>query len=201
MNIKKIIAREGLVIVILLAVSGLSLLLNTLQSKKFDRNNNVCLKDTDIQKYNLFISQEEKKSSGFDISTAIPEDTSLSRDDYIALAKQELLNRSGFNNIEWHFFSFDDLEKRFGATGGEKVDRYYKEREKVEKEMKGWGETHLAAMAGISLKHYEDSIKKIDYLKRKVNLYGVAFFFALLAYPIYLFIRFIIWAIKTLKEK
>ena len=201
MNIKRIIAREGLVIVILLVVSGVSLMLNALQSRKFDSKGNVYLKDADIQKYGLFIPQEEKQSSGFEISTAIPADTSLSRNDYIALAKQELLNRSGFNNVEWHFFSFDALDKRFGATGGEKVDRYYKEREAVEKEMRDWGETHLALMAGISLKHYENATKQIGGLKQKISFSSVTFFFALLAYPFYLLIRFICWAINMLKSK
>lgn|GEM_PF-1468227 len=198
---KKIIAREGLIIIILLLLSGISLMLNSLQAKRFDSKGNVYLKDDDIRRYSLFIPEKRQESTGFDVSAAIPVDTSLSRDDYVALAKQELLNRSGFNNVEWHFFSFDALEKRFGATSGEKVDRYYKEREKVEQEMKDWGEAHLAGMAGISLKDFDNSVKKIKRLKQKINFSGTAFFFIFLAYPIYLIIRFIAWAVRVLKQK
>lgn len=198
-KIKKIIAREGLIIIILLAIAGLSLMLDTLQSKRFDSKGNIYMNDDNIKRYNLFIPEKTQKPSGFDMLTAIPIDTSLSREDYIALAKKELLNRSRFSNIDivW----FDELEKRFGTTSGEKVDRYYEEREKVKKEMKDWGETHLAAMAGISLEHFYSSVKKINYLKQKINFSGAAFSFAFLAYPLYLLIRFILWAIRILKQK
>ena len=200
-KIKKIVAREGLIIIVLLCVAGLCFMFEGLQSKRFDTKGNVYLTDKDIHRYNLFIPTEKQKQSGFDKFTAIPEDSVLSRDDYIALAKEELLNRCGFNRFEWDFFSFDELEKRFGATGGEKVDRYYKERENAEKEMKDWVETHLASMAGISYRHFYKNIGKINYLKTKINFSGIAFFFLIFAYPVYLLIRFILWAIKTLKEK
>lgn len=198
-KIKKTIAREGLIIIILLVIAGLSLMLNTLQAKRFDSKGNVHMNDDNIKRYNLFIPEKTQKPSGFDMLTAIPIDTSLSREDYIALAKKELLNRSGFSNIDivW----FDELERRFGTTSGERIDRYYDEREKVKKEMKDWGETHLAAMAGISLEHFYSSIKKLAYLKQKINFSGAAFFFTFLAYPLHLLIRFILWAIRTLKQK
>ncbi len=200
-KVRKIVAREGLIIIILLCVAGLCFMFEGLQSSRFDAKGNAYLTDKDIKRYNLFIPTEKQKDSAFDNFTAMPVDSVLSRDDYIKLAKEELLSRCGFNRYEWDFFSLDELEKRFGAAKGEKVNRYYKERENARKEMQDWGETHLASMAGISYVCFYKNIGKISYLKTKINFYGIAIFFLIFIYPIYLLTRFIIWAIKTVREK
>ena len=198
MKIRRIIAREGLIIIAIALVASICLILDNLQSKKY---NHRSLDAKKIEQYNLFVPDTNQKPEGFDPSRAIPVDTSLSRVDFQILAKKELLNRNGFSTIEWSIIYFDELDKKFGQSKGENVDRYYKECDNLKKEMKNWGDQHLSAMAGISLEDFNNSIKKISYLKRRFDFSAVAVFFFVFAYPAYLLIRFIIWAIKTLREK
>jgi hypothetical protein len=200
-KIKKIVAREGLIIVSIIFVASICLMLDSLQSKKFNISGHRWLNTKKVEQYNLFKPDKNQKPEGFDLSTAIPVDSSLTRDEYQTLAKQQLLNNNGFDNFEGAFISFEYLEKRFNQATGEKVDTYYSERDKLKEEMKNWSGKRLAAMADISLAHFNDSIEKISYLKRRFDFSAVAVFFFVFAYPAYLLIQFIIWAIKTLREK
>ncbi len=181
---KKIIAREGLIIIVLILASTVCFQLGSPFSKNFDKNGRRILSKKEVEKFSLFIADVRKvegfdpdtaipaqkttfklsqvTSEGFDPSTAKPTvDTSPTRQEYQMLAEEELLNRAGFAEAENHIVWDDDLEKRFGVTKGKTVEAYFAKLELVRREMRSWSEEHLAAMAQISFEHFERSLKKI----------------------------------------
>ena len=123
--VKKVIAREGLIIIALILLSIVCFKLESWQSKDFDREGRRILNSTEIEKFNLF-KPAQRKVEGFDPYTAIPAskptyklsqvtaegfdpatapksvDTTPSREEYEAMAKEELLNRAGFSNLHSH---------------------------------------------------------------------------------------------------
>lgn len=216
-QVKKIVAREGLIIIGLILMSVLCFQLESWKPKDFDDDGKRVLTKKEIEQFNLF-QPDQRKTQGFDPYTAIPVqkptfklsqvtapdfDPStakpiqpLPREDYEELAKKELLNRKGFAQSGGHFIP-DDVNDETQTRA------YLAKRELLRREMRTWTEEHLAAMAHISLEHFEKACKKIGHLKRRINIdfSSLGFFFLLFAYPLYLFVSFIIWAIRTLLQK
>lgn len=199
MKVKQVIAREGLILIALVLLAMTCFQLDSWMSKAFDRHGKRMLSPKEIEKHELF-KPAHRNTQGFDSLTAIPVESKLSREDYKEFSKEELLNRAGFTNIHSHFMFFDELERRFGVTQGAKVDAYFSESKKVEKEMEDWGEDHLAAMAEISLEDFHGSLKRIEHLTRRGDFSQVGIFFFLFAYPLYLIVSFVVWSIKTLRQ-
>ena len=199
MKAKRVIAREGLIILALALLAMVCFRLDSWASKAFDHKGKRMLTSQEIEKYELF-KPAHRNTQGFDPFTAIPVESKLSREDYKELAKEELLNRVGFTNVASHFMSFEELEGRFGTTKGEKVDAYISENKRAAKEMEDWGEDHLAAMAETSSGNFRGSLKKIEHLTRRGNFSQVGMFFFLFAYPLYLVTIFVIWSIKILRQ-
>lgn len=198
---KKIIAREGLVIIGLIIVSLLFIYLDKQQSKKFSPDGYRYISSKEVDKYNLFVENQESKPDKINIYSAIPANSILNRDDYEILAKKVLLRRNNFKNIDWDIFWDVDMDKRFGRISGKEIDKYFKERKKVIEEMKDWGNTRLAVMANISIEHFYKAIEKMRGLSKKLNFYFIRMVLLIFGYPFYWLIRFVIWSIKTLRQR
>jgi len=207
-KIKKIIAREGLIIISILSLSGLSLALNGIQAKGFEGGYRK-IPYSKVKKYDLFIlgeasqKPEERLQKGdlkFDPRTAILVDSPVTNDEYASFAKETLLNRRGFRCGFKSIIRIDRYEEIAGWEK-EKKDVYYRERERVIKAMESWTEEELANMAGISLAHFNKAIQRMSYQKMRLPFEDIGIFLLLLGYPIYLLFRFILWAIRILKER
>jgi len=190
-GIKKIISREGLIILVILLLFGIYFWLWDIEVNKFDGYKRKLSHD-EVQRYNLYIPRVIKTQS-FDILNSIPVDSLLSREQYKLIAKAELLARHGFRNP--HFFP---LGERGDAET--KIQAVEMESDKVRDQAEKWSDERLAGLASVSLEHFNSQINKIDHLtKRNYGEMGV--FILICLYPIYLIFRFIFWAIITLKEK
>lgn len=163
MNIKKIMAREGLIIVsILLLLLGNTFMPSYFVVKniklKIDSATQELLKIRDKKTGEMFTLIVDKK-----IVEGIDEENRM-----MELRKEgEFLTRSEFNEIDNKGFSPEQIAE---------VDKKYR-----------------------SIKNSDPDVVRCEVPLE--NLKTNIFLFLLFAYPIYLLIRFILWAIRTLKDK
>lgn len=92
MKIKRIIAREGLIIICLIAMGSGLLTLGSWQSR---RHHGLVTED-ELKKAGVFEYTSQIKGGGFDLSSAIPA-TSLPKEQVMRLALHEALKREGLH--------------------------------------------------------------------------------------------------------
>ena len=157
-KLKKIIAREGLIIISLLFLSAVSFFLDLWL------NNQKKAYESNVQEIEPVREEEDKEHGGkYLISQGVtlqfPKNTS---NDVI---KQAL--KRDFSNIQGDNWIISDSPK------GQNINAFYDEK----------------------------GNRIFDSMFYKINFLYVYIFFLIVAYPLYLLVRFFVWAIGTLKDE
>lgn len=194
-KIKKVIAREGLIIICLLVVSTLLIYLGGMLSKTVG-----LVTKEELQRAGVFDYKVENTDSKFDLSSAIPIG-SLSDGEIQKLALNEILKREGLHfksKIVW----VNELPEGDPARG-ESREEMIKKNEDINaavQAIENLSDKDVAAFAKVSLGKLDGFAVQRNKKFFKFNFSDLGYGFLFLGYPIYLLGRFIVWAIKTLKK-
>lgn len=194
-RIKKIIAREGLVIICLLIVSTSLIYLGGMLSK----TEGLVTKE-ELQRAGVFDYKANNVTSGFDPLSAIPIG-SLSEEEIRKLALNEILKREGLHfkgRIVW----LDELPENDPTRSESQEEMTQKNRDinDAQEALEKLSDKNVAAFAKVFLGKLDSfAVQRGKGLKFDFTQLGWSLL--LWGYSIYLLIRFIVWAIRTLKTE
>lgn len=184
MKIKKIIAREGLVIMGIIVIGCFILLISSVYPPipkpkiiYIEQKENI---DQDLSKDALFLSEDELMSV-----------QGLAQSEQDAIAKMVEFRKK--------YPEYDDLDN---ISLAEKLTKKYPEYQNVYKNIKSIYEKMKDKTDEFNFATAKPSVllsKKSDIYEKRGKISSIGFYFLLFTYPLYLIIRFIIWATKTLK--